>query len=63
MYVHTSIRLKVTRSPSDVQGVHLASWSLALMYFLCLEDCDWSRVSHLMPALNLALNADFEKKH
>ena len=22
-----------------------------------------TRVSHLMPALNLALNADFEKKH
>ena len=22
-----------------------------------------SRVSHIMPALNLALNADFEKKH
>ena len=25
--------------------------------------CTVTRVSHIMPALNLALNADFEKKH
>ena len=38
---------------------------LTCMYAFSHRDqvSDISRVSHIMPALNLALNADFEKKH
>ena len=56
-------RLAIASSTKLILNIHRAELGVLAAGSPGYRSALLARVSHIMPALNLALNADFEKKH